>query len=33
VDVDDCGDCLRDIIEKEGVVLWPEKEPSLRLES
>jgi predicted nucleotidyltransferase len=31
VDVDDCGACLRDIIEKEGVVLWPEKEPSLRL--
>ena len=33
VDVDDCGGCLRDIIEKEGVVLWPAKEPSLRLES
>jgi len=33
VDVDDCGGSLRDMIEKEGVVLWPAKEPSLRLES
>ena len=33
VDIDDCGDSLRAMIEKEGVVLWPEKEPSLRLES
>ena len=33
VDVDDCAGSLRDMIEKEGVVLWPAKEPSLRLES
>lgn len=33
VDVDDCGGSLRDMIEEEGVVLWPAKEPSLRLES
>lgn len=32
VDVDDCAGSLRDMIEKEGVVLWPAKEPSLRLE-
>ena len=33
VDVDDCTGSQRDMIEKEGVVLWPAKEPSLRLES
>jgi len=33
VDVDDCTGSLRDMIEKEGVVLWPAKGPSLRLES
>ena len=33
VDVDDCAGSLRDMIEKEGVVLWPAKEQSLRLES
>lgn len=33
VDIDDCGGVLRDIIEEEGVVLWPEKEPSLPLGS
>ena len=33
VDVDDCAVSLRDMIEKEGVVLWPAKEPFLRLES
>ena len=27
VDIDDCGGVLRDIIEEEGVVLWPEKDP------
>jgi predicted nucleotidyltransferase len=30
VDVEDCGGSLRDMIEKEGVVLWPTKAPSLR---
>jgi predicted nucleotidyltransferase len=33
VDIDDCGVALRAMIEKEGVVLWPEEEPSLRLGS
>lgn len=33
VDVDDCSDSLRDLIEKEGVELWPAGEPSLRRES
>ena len=33
VDVDDCEVPLRDMIEQEGVVLWPAKEPSSRLES
>lgn len=33
VDVDDCEAPLRDMIEQEGVVLWPAKEPSSRLES
>lgn len=33
VDVDDCTGSLRDMIEKEGVVLWPAKVPSLRHES
>jgi hypothetical protein len=33
VDIDDCGVALRAIIEKEGVVLWPEGESSSRLES
>lgn len=33
VDVDDCAGSLRDMIEKEGVVLWSAKELSLRLES
>ena len=33
VDVDDCAVSLRDMIEKEGVVLWPAQEPSLHLES
>ena len=33
VDVDDCTESLRDIIENEGVVLWPAKEQSLPLES
>jgi uncharacterized protein len=33
VDVDDCEPSLRDTIEKEGVILWPAKEPSSRLES
>lgn len=33
VDVDDCVGSLRDVIEKEGEVLWPVREPSLRLES
>jgi len=33
VDVDDCAGSLRDMIEKEGVVLWPAKGPSLHLES
>lgn len=33
LDVDDCAKSLRDMIEKEGVVLWPAKEPSLPLES
>ena len=33
VDVDDCAVYLRDMIEKEGVVLWQAKEPSLPLES
>jgi uncharacterized protein len=32
LDVDDCASSLRDLIEKEGVVLWPAKELSLRLE-
>jgi predicted nucleotidyltransferase len=33
VDIDDCGSSLREIVEEEGVVLWPEKGRSLRLES
>jgi hypothetical protein len=33
VDIDDCAVSLRDMIEKEGVVLWPAQEPSLHLES
>jgi predicted nucleotidyltransferase len=33
VDIDDCGSSLRAMVEEEGVVLWPEKEPSSRLES
>lgn len=33
VDIDDCASSLREIVEEEGVVLWPEKEPSLRLGS
>ena len=33
VDVDDCTVSLRDMIEKEGVILWPAKAPSLRRES
>jgi predicted nucleotidyltransferase len=32
VDIDDCAGSLRDMIEKEGVVLWPVREPFLRLE-
>lgn len=32
VDVDDCAGSLRDMIEKEGVVLWPAREASLHLE-
>jgi predicted nucleotidyltransferase len=33
IDIDDCGVVLRAIIEQEGVVLWPEREPSYHLES
>ena len=33
VDIDDCGVGLRAIIEKEGVVLWPEGESSSSLGS
>jgi len=33
VDVDDCTGSLRDMIEKEGVVLWLAREPSYRLGS
>lgn len=33
VDVDDCADSLREVIEKEGVVIWPVKEPSFHQES
>jgi predicted nucleotidyltransferase len=33
VDIDDCSGSLRHVIEKEGVVLWPAKEPSWHLES
>jgi len=33
VDVDDCAESLREMIEKEGVLLWPAKEPSFPLES
>jgi predicted nucleotidyltransferase len=32
VDVDDCAASLRDIIEKEGAVLWPAREASLHPE-
>jgi predicted nucleotidyltransferase len=32
VDVDDCAGSLRDMIEKEGVVLWPAREASSHLE-
>ena len=32
VDIDDCTGSLRGMIEKEGVVLWPDREPFLRLE-
>lgn len=33
VDIEDCDSTLRDIIEEEGVLLWPEREPSFRPES
>jgi predicted nucleotidyltransferase len=33
VDIDDCGAVLCAVIEKEGVVLWPERVPSSHLES
>jgi len=33
VDIDDCGSSLREMVKEEGVVLWPEEEPSSRLES